>query len=213
MSGYQLQLDPRHLPQKASPDDQPPIPAKQQELEDRQAYIGIPDSGESQLGPCVGRNRIPRGGVEGEKMAPYLNVDPVYQPDEKHFGQYRVPESKRISQGRIELAPVALRNQPATEKLGYHKPHPEMHHHLRHNQERQGQEKAGIDLDVEQEGYGDISTERIPPECREYQQGQPGEQRQHHDATTEQVKSIIREMRSTEELVQRAAQNQREILG
>ena len=50
MDRDQLELDARHLPEKAGPDEQPEIPAEEQELEDGHADQRMPPAGERQVG-------------------------------------------------------------------------------------------------------------------------------------------------------------------
>ncbi len=87
-----------------------------------------------------------------------------------------------------------------------------MHHDFREDQERQGHQEAHVRLDVPQERHRH-SAPGPALDHRDHEQRQPGEQRDEREAAPEQVERRLHHPGAPEELVQRAAEHEREVLG
>ena len=64
---------------------------------------------------------------------------------------------------------------------------------------------------VQQEGYGDVSPQRLSFHNRQHQERQPGQQRDHEDALLQQLQRIPGQMGPTQKLEERSAKDQREV--
>ena len=155
MRGNQAQLDARHLPEKARPDEQPKIPAAQQELEDRQAHVAIPHPGERELRALGGRCRVPGGRVERHVVAPDdQDADPIDEGDQQHLGEHRVAQPECRRDGGLEPRHGALGNQIAFQELLHQGTHAPVHHELGNDQQGQRHQEADVNFHVQQERHG-----------------------------------------------------------
>src|SRR5215831_18263518 len=73
----QVQRHSRNLPQKTIPDQKSHVPAKQNELEDGNAYEDIPDACRSKIPPPA-RHGIPRGCLNSKTAVPEPQSEGVY---------------------------------------------------------------------------------------------------------------------------------------
>ena len=103
------------------------------------------------------------------------------------------------------------RDQIALEKLPDHRAHPLVHHHLGHDEQRQRQQKLYVHLDVEQEGHADRIAPGASAQHRQHQQGQPGDEREEQDPATQELERIPGQVGPPHHLVQRPAQDHREV--
>ena len=67
-------------------------------------------------------------------------------------------------------------------------------------------------LDVHQEGHPDRVTPDAPTQHRQDQQGKPREERDHDDPANQQLQRVAGQAGPSDKLVQRAAQDQREVV-
>ena len=215
MGGDQAQLDARHLPEKAHPDEQPEIPAQQQELEDRQAHIDIPHPGEARVSsprrtasrttwPC----REPRSGARMIRMP-----TPYTKAISSTSASTELRSRNADAMARIEPRQGALGDQIAVQELLHHRPHAPVHHQLGNDQQRQRHQEADMYFHVQQERHGRAPAQQLPFQSREQQQRQPGEQRDDEDALAQQLSASSGQVRPAQKLEKRPAQDERKILG
>ena len=113
--------------------------------------------------------------------------------------------------GVVEPLPRILGDQLAIEELPHHQAHPTVHNELREDQQRHRHQKADVNLDVGEEWHRNGAAPELSRDGRQQQQREPGEQRDDDDATRGQFEGVARQVRASEELVQRAAEHQREV--
>ena len=82
----QVQIDARHL-QKRIPDEKAEISPQQQELEDRQAHIDIPNPGEREFRAPGGRRPVPCRRLESCVVAPDADTDDIYDSDQQQLSE------------------------------------------------------------------------------------------------------------------------------
>jgi hypothetical protein len=109
--GHEAQLAPRHLPEEAYPHDEPEIPAKQEELEQREAHIGKPPPGRGEpaavAGPC-----IPGRHIQGGELGPDIeDAAEVHEGDEQQLRHHRAPQPHGRDQGDLEPRPGGVPDQ------------------------------------------------------------------------------------------------------
>ena len=212
MRRNQAQLDARHLPEKARPDEQSKIPAAQQELEDRQAHVAVPHSGERELRALGGRRRVPRGRVERHVLAPDdQDADPIHEGDQQHLGEHRVAQPECRCDGRLEPRHGVLGNQVAFEELLQQGTHAPVHHELGNDQQGQRHQEADVNFHIQQKRYGRAAAQQVSFQSREHQERQPGEQRDDDDALAHQHQRIVGQVRPAQKLEERPAQDEREV--
>ena len=68
-----------------------------------------------------------------------------------------------------------------------------------------------MNFHVQQEGYGRIPAEQLSFQNRERQERRPGKQRDDDDALVHQHQRIIGQVRPTQKLEERPAQDEREV--
>ena len=101
-------------------------------------------------------------------MAPdHQNTDGIDEDDEQHLREHGVAQPDRRSECRVEPGPVCVRDQVAIEKDLRHRTHAAVHDQFGSDQERHRDEKAHVDIDVEQERNGCAPAERLPVHKRE----------------------------------------------
>jgi hypothetical protein len=105
----------------------------------------------------------------------------------------------------------ALGNQVTFQELSHHEPHALVHDQLGHDQQRQRDQKADMHFHVPQERDGDVPTQRLAFQRREYQERQPGQQRDEEDAAVQEIQSSPGQMRPPQQLEERPAQDEREV--
>ena len=103
-------------------------------------------------------------------------------------------------------------NQAALQKLPDHRAHPLVHHQLGHDEQGQRQQEPGMHLDVDQEGHPDRVAPGAPTQHRQDQQRQPGEERDDDDPAEQELQRIAGQAGTPDDLVQRPAQDQREVV-
>lgn len=135
----------------------------------------------------------------------------VDERDDQDLGQYRVAQPHDRGYRGVELRPRDLRNQLAPQELLQHGSHASVHYQLGGDHERDCQQVTDLDLHVQEEGHGRRSGQESPLERGEHREWQSREQRYDDDASPEQVERVAGQVRATKELVQRSAEDQREI--
>ncbi len=210
---HELQLDARHLPQEARPDEQPEIPAQEQELEQRQAHAAQPPTGQRRLQFPIRRHAVPGRHVERHLRPPdEPHPDDVDERDQQHLRRDRIAQAHRRGDGRVELRPRRVRDQAALQELPHHRAHPLVHDQFRHDQQRQRQQQAHVHLHVVEERQLDAPAPGVSLRDRQGQQRHPGQQRQHDDAAAQQLQRVSGQTRPPPELIQRPAEDQREVV-
>ncbi len=209
---HQVQSDPRHLPEQPRPDEDPVVPAAQQELEQRQADVAVPRAGEREAQPVRRGGRVPRGRIERHVLTPDDgDADDVDDGDQQQLGRNRIAQPIGGPDGSIESGRGGLWNQVALQEARRQRAHALVHDQLGDNQQWHRQQELGVNVHVHEERHGDVPAQHVSCECRERQQRQPGEQRDHDDAPACQHQRIVGEARATQQLEERSAQHQREI--
>ena len=82
---------------------------------------------------------------------------------------------------------------------------------FRDDQERQREQQAHMHVDVVEERQRDTPAPGVPFDDRQQQQRHPGEQRQDDDAAAQQIQRVPGQTRPPPELIQRPAEDQREV--
>ena len=131
--------------------------------------------------------------------------------NEQELGGQRIPQTHCRSDDRVEAGPIRVGNQVAREKLHQRPPHANVDDELRHDEERQRDEKPRVYFDVEQKGDLDVSPPRSPLPRREQQQRQPRDQHAGENAAMDQRQGIVGEVRPAKQLKQRAAEHEGEV--
>jgi hypothetical protein len=202
-----LQIQPRHLPQEAEPDQQPEIPAQENELEERNADERIPVAGQRQLQPAVLDCAVPRCGAQCNLAAPQPQSHSEDQDQQPQLDRHRVAQLHRRVNGGDEPWHILADHDAAGEKRVRHRAYPRMHHHFGHDQHRQGDQQATVCLDVAQE-WQRRSRDQVPADKRQPQQRKPRKSRDDEDSTLQELESIAGEARPAEQLKDRPAKDQ-----
>ena len=88
------------------------------------------------------------------------HADDVDERDQQHLRRDRVAQAHRRGDGRVELRPRRVRDQAALEELLHHRPHPLVNDQFRHDQQRQRQQQAHVQLHVVEERQLDARRPR-----------------------------------------------------
>ncbi len=211
MRRHEAQLDARDLPQEARPDEQPEVPANEQELENGQAHAAKPPAGQRRLESPARRHAVPAREVGLCRPPDESDPDDVDERDQQNFRRDRVSQADRRSDGRIEPGPRCVRDQATLHELPHHQTHPLMDDQLRQDQQRQREQQARVHLHVEEERQPDTAP-RVPFRNRQRQQRSPGQQCHHDEAAPNQLQPVPGQTRPAPELIQRPAEDQREVL-
>ena len=87
-----------------------------------------------------------------------------------------------------------------------------VHDQLRSDQQRQRDEKADMRVHVEQKGHCCGAAQRLPFHHRQQQERHPGKQREEDETSAHELERIAGQMRPTQQLEERPAQDKREVL-
>jgi len=87
-----------------------------------------------------------------------------------------------------------------------------VHDQFGNDQQRHRQEKADVHLRVLQKRHHDAAAHHLALERGQHQQRQPGDRSNDNDALPHHHQRVVGEVRPTQELKQRAAQDERELL-
>src|SRR6185369_4864181 len=98
------------------------------------------------------------------------------------------------------------------EELPHDKTHALVHNQLGEDQERQCEEEAQLRFDIIEKRHSDTAAHRSAGERGEGDQRQPGGERDYSDTPAHEVERVAREMPAANQLVQRPAENEREVL-
>ena len=186
---------------------------QQQELEDRQAHIAVPHPGQRELRALGRRRRVPCGRVERHVMAPDdQDADAIHEGDEQHLGEHRVAQPKCRRDGGIEPRHGAFGDQIAFQELLHHETHAPVHDKLGNDQQGHRHQEADVNFQVQQERHGRAPAQQLPFQSGEHQERQPGKQRDDDNTPPHQPQRIVGQMRPTQKLEERPAQDEREVL-
>ena len=100
----------------------------------------------------------------------------------------------------------------AFQELLHHGTHALVHHQLGNDQQGHRHQEADVNFHVQQEGHGHAPAQHLSFQGREHQERQPGKQRDDDDALAHQHQRIVGQMRPAQELEERPAQDEREVL-
>ena len=88
-----------------------------------------------------------------------------------------------------------------------------MHDELGHDEQRQGHQPPYVHFDVQEKWHGDGVAPRSPTEHRQDQQRQPGDERDEENPATPELQRIAGQVSSSNDLVERSTQDDREVVG
>jgi hypothetical protein len=88
-----------------------------------------------------------------------------------------------------------------------------VHHQLGREEERHHHEKTDVRLEIRQEGKGDAPVAQMALERGQCEERYPRDQHEQDDAPHHQGQRIAREVPTQQELKQRTAVDEREVLG
>ena len=131
----QSEAQPRHAPQERVPDEQPEVPAQEDEARDRQAHESEPVPGFRQPHRSIDGDQVPRGDVQAAVRAPEPVAARERQQEERRFGDERVPETHRTGDEVVEARPILRGHQVAVHELRNELPEPAVDQDLRPDQE------------------------------------------------------------------------------
>ena len=179
MHRHEAQFDARHLPEETRPDEQPEIPAQEQELEDRQAHAAQPPAGQRRLQFSTCARAMPAHHVEREMGAPdEADAHDIDERDHQHLRRDGIAQAHGRRDGRVELRSRRVRDQAARQELPHHGAHPLVDDQFRQDQQRQREQQAHMDVDVVEERQRYAPAPGVPFHDRQEQQRHPGQQRQ-----------------------------------
>src|SRR5262249_10678648 len=112
-----------YLPQKAVPDEQPVVPAKQDEPENRKAdeRVKPPGGGQVQSGAVI--DLIPSGYGKRKTLPPDRISDGKHQDDKEQFYYHGIAKTQLRCNNLIETRSIIRGDDAAVEKLPNHGPH------------------------------------------------------------------------------------------
>ena len=102
------------------------------------------------------------------------------------------------------------RNELAFDELRHDIAHPPVHEQLGGDQERRGEEEAGVGLDVGEERNVDAARER-PLDRAEHEERQPDEAAEDDETPPHVARGVVLEVRPAQQLVERPADDEREV--
>ena len=199
----QSQAQPRHAPQERVPDEQPEVPAEEDEARDRQAHESEPVPGFRQPHRSIDGDHVPRGDVQAAVRAPKPIAARERQQEERHFGEKRIPKAHCAGDEVVEARPILRGHQVATYELRNELPEPAVDQDLRPDQEGQRRHELKV-REVEKKRHR--AAHEPPRERRQQRRRKPGDRDEREYAAPDQPERRPRQPRPQEELVERTAQ-------
>ena len=203
---------PRDLPEEPCPDEQAEVPAQQDELEHRQGDEEVPPAGEPRpQGRALGY-RVPGRHLERHVRPPEdQHADDVDEGEDQDLGAHGVAQLARARQRGVEARPDLVGHEALRGELADHDQHALVDDAFR-------QISSGARPGSAPARRSRTGTERRRPcrwPCRrptQDQQRQPGEEGNEHDPPAHQLERVTGQAGAPEQLEQRTAEDQREVL-
>ncbi len=112
---------------------------------------------------------------------------------------------------RVKLRARRIRNQPAIEELPHDGAHPLVHRQLGQDHQRQREQQPDVQFHVVEQRQRDCCAPGAALCDRQHQQRHPRQQHCHQHAPVEQLQGVVGQARPAPELIQRPAEDQREV--
>ena len=212
MGRPEVEVEARHAPQELAPQEHPVVPADENELEDRQAEPGVALAGQRPREALRRLHRVPGVGLDGDLLLPEVVARAEDERDQDDLDRHGVPQAHRRGEDRVEALPVFRTDDSLLDEEPHGRGQPPMNQDLGHDEQGEGQEEARLRFQVLQErepgpGHG------LPLQGRQDEERQPGQQGEGQDPPLQEIEGRLRQPAAQEELVERPAQDEREVGG
>src|ERR1700759_2523451 len=142
-----MQLDSRNLPEKSAPDEEPPVPAQKQELNNRNADKYVPITCGSQVRAPL-RHCVPRGADDWDSILPVPQADRVHQNQQCDLRDRGIAQPHGRLDCLVKAGSTVGQNEAPLNKAGHCETYPCMDNQLPCEQKRQCNEQSHVHFNV-----------------------------------------------------------------
>ena len=211
VSGSQTKIEARDMPQKAEPYQQSHVPAKQNELKDRNTDEGIPVAGWGEIQVSRTWRGVPGGSMRCRLAAPDPATHGVDKGEQQQFYPDRVAHAQCRLRSSIVGRTVFGWDDSTIEELPDEWANVGVNLKLGNQERRQRDQESDMSLHIAKERDADAVADSATIDHRQDEKRQPCDEGDDQNAAPLQLQRIAGEMGSAVHLKQRATQNQREV--
>jgi hypothetical protein len=146
-----MQVQSGHTPEKAIPDEEPHIPAQEQELQDRDAYKHVPVTGEGQI-PAAAWHRVPSWEINTESAVPEPQSKRVNRDKERDFDGDGITQPGGLLDCCLKARLVFFPDNSTFDKSPHNRTHAQMDNQLGPDEHWEGKSETHLHLNIIKKG-------------------------------------------------------------